>query len=196
MSKGDTLARGGQTASFSAAGSDSELTSDLKIQTAAYVTAKYGISREIYDDLVSKLAVGEALPDLPTAFRKTMDAIDDDLLCEPIQPFEDILPEEVKQKVGYKGKPLGDQVLLSRVDREHTSNLIIPDSLKGKSDIAYVTAIGKEVKRIEPGWLVLVDKFATHGSDCELVDEDGITRKYLLVHEYDIWMRLEKIILE
>jgi co-chaperonin GroES (HSP10) len=100
---------------------------------------------------------------------------------------------EVKPQVGYRGKPFGDQILVQRVEREHSSSLIIPDSLKSKSDVGYVVAVGAKVEKMQAGQLILFDRFASHGADVDLIDEDGIQRKYLLLREYDALMELEKV---
>jgi co-chaperonin GroES (HSP10) len=98
-----------------------------------------------------------------------------------------------KPAVGYRGNAKGDNVLLLRVDKEHTSNLIIPDSMKSRSDIGFIVSVGQKVVDYNAGQLVLFDRFASHGSDVELIDEEGILRKYLLLREYDIMLELEKI---
>ena len=84
-------------------------------------------------------------------------------------------------------------VLILRVEKEHTSNLIIPDSMKARSDIGFVKAVGEAVKFYKAGQLVLFDRFASHGADICLIDEEGIERNMLLLREYDILMRLKKV---
>lgn len=114
----------------------------------------------------------------------------DDQSFNPPRQFVE-LPD--KPKVGYRGQPVGDSVLVQRVEREHSSNLVLPDSMKSKSEIGYIVAVGKKVKLYKQGQMVLFDKFASHGADIELVDEDGIERKYLLLKEYDLLMTLTKV---
>lgn len=101
--------------------------------------------------------------------------------------------EEPKPQVGYRGRPFWDQILIQRVEREHSSNIILPDSMKLKSDIGFVIAVGNKVEKIKEGQLVLFDRFASHGADIDLIDYDGIERKYLLLREYDVQLELEKI---
>ena len=108
---------------------------------------------------------------------------------------EPILPK-AKPEVGYRGKPFGDNVMIQRVEREHTSNLILPDSLKSKSDLGYVVAIGNRVENVKEGQLCCFDRFAAHGSEFELIDESGIKRQYLLLREYDIMIQLERVKLD
>lgn len=111
----------------------------------------------------------------------------------PIESVRDMYPSGGKPTVGYRGQPVGDSVLVQRVEREHSSNLVLPDSMKSKSEIGYIVAVGKKVKLYKQGQMVLFDKFASHGADIELVDEDGIERKYLLLKEYDLLMTLTKV---
>jgi co-chaperonin GroES (HSP10) len=98
-----------------------------------------------------------------------------------------------KPSVGYEGEPVGDSILVERVEREHSSNLVLPDSLKAKSDLGYVVAVGSEVKRTEKGKLILFDKFASHGADISLIDGDGVERHYLLLKDYDVLMALRRV---
>lgn len=108
-------------------------------------------------------------------------------LHDPVQFFED------KPRVGYEGQPVGDSVLVARVEREHSSNLVLPDSMKAKSEIGYIVAVGEKVKRFKAGQMVMWDKFASHGADIELLDTEGVERHYLLVKDFDILMGLKKI---
>lgn len=127
---------------------------------------------------------------------KDMPALEPVFMPEPAVEFLAPKPEETpreKPQVGYEGDPTGDCVLVQRVEREHSSNLIVPDSMKAKSDIGFIKAVGKAVKFYKPGNLVLFDRFASHGADISLLDEDGVERHMLLLREYDILMRLKKI---
>lgn len=216
MSKGDHLASGGKAATFQAARIATEFESDMKIQNARYVGEKYGISPEAYSGYERKLKNGEQLPDLQPlntpgetepGLQPLADEIDPGPVpCEAPEPVfmpegaphipNAVLPYKEKPAFGYEGDPTGDCVLVQRVEREHTSNLILPDSLKAKSDIGYIKAVGEAVKYYKPGNLVLFDKFASHGSDISLIDEDGVERAMLLLREFDILMRLKKVSLK
>ena len=189
--RGDILAKGGRAASFTMGQSDSELAHDLKVLLPLEVQEKYGIGAEVYDELLSDFIAGKELPNLSPPVEDRVIAEDEVVIDE--------LPEDVpveRPKVGYKGESLGDTVLIQRVDKEHSSNLIIPDSLKAKSEIAYIISAGKLCKYVEEGWLILFDRFASVGMEISLIDEDGIERERLVVHEYDILLKLDKIQLE
>ncbi len=108
-------------------------------------------------------------------------------------PHNGKMPVTEKPQFGYIADPAGDCLLIQRVEREHTSNLILPDSLKAKSEIGFVKAAGEAVKFYKAGDLVLFDKFASHGAEISLIDEDGIERQMLLMREYDVLTRLKKV---
>lgn len=103
------------------------------------------------------------------------------------------LPAPEAPKVGYRGKAFGDCILVQRVEKEHTSQLIIPDSMRAKSDIGYIYSAGAKCEKVTQGMLVLFDRFASHGAEIDLIDEDGIQRKLLLLREFDVQCELEKI---
>lgn len=186
--RADHLARGGKSASFTMGQSDSELAHDLKTLLPLDVQGKYGIGGEVYNELLADFMAGKELPNLSPSVEDVPEAKD-----------EVVIPEDVpvaRPQVGYKGESLGDTVLIQRVDKEHSSNLIIPDSLKAKSEIGYIISAGKLCKYVEEGWLILFDRFASVGMEISLIDEDGIERERLVVHEYDILLKLDKIQLE
>jgi co-chaperonin GroES (HSP10) len=108
-------------------------------------------------------------------------------------PKFDCVIELEKPQVGYRGKAHGEHVLVQRVEKEHTSNLIVPDSMKAKSDVGFIYSRGEKCDWVQQGMLVLFDRFASHGADIDLIDEDGIQRKLLLLREYDVQCELEKI---
>lgn len=114
----------------------------------------------------------------------------------PYEPAGEIT-EVVQQKpaIGYEGQPVGDSILVQRVEREHSSLLVLPDSLKAKSDIGYVVAVGEEAKKAKQGTLILFDRFASHGADIDLIDSQGVQRSFLLLKDYDVLMSLKKIAL-
>lgn len=190
MSKGDVLASGGKSAQFQPASNQGELENDLKILPRLSVKEKYGVTDSEYWDALDLLSKKEPLPN----WKIEEDFQAPGISLPPIE-LQPIATIEEKQTFGYEGDPTGDCVLVQRVEREHSSNLILPDSLKAKSDIGFVKAVGESVKFYKPGQLILFDKFASHGADISLIDEDGIERQMLLLREYDITMRLKKITL-
>jgi hypothetical protein len=52
----------------------------------------------------------------------------------------------------------------------------------------------RQVAAFKVGELVPFDKFASCGSEITLVDEDGVERSCLLLKDYDILLRLQKVI--
>jgi len=78
-------------------------------------------------------------------------------------------------------KPLGDRVLVKRIEEESktASGIIIPDNAKEKPSRAEVVAISDFVKSIEAGETVIFGKYA--GTELKL---DGID--YLVLEVKDI----------
>ena len=197
MPRGDQLAAGAKQATFQQANSHSELENDLKIHLASYVKQKYGINQADYSALIDVLKRGGELPPLVP-----IPPVEITVITEPgLQPVaEEVfdpgpVPAEEASKVGYRGRARGDHIIIQRVEREHTSNLIIPDSMKAKSDIGFIYSAGEKCETYRQGMLVLFDRFASHGADIDLIDEEGIERKLLLLREYDVQCELEKVTL-
>lgn len=195
---GDQLASGGRSAQFNQASTQSELENDLKIQTPLYVMNKYLIDSPKYKELVKYLTTGEPLPEgIGAAILEPQERIDGtpleiSAIADPVFDSEFAEVEEAKPEVGYAAEPFGDNILVTRVAKEHTSNLIIPDSMKAKSEIGYVVAVGEAVKNVKAGMLILFDRFASHGNDYKFIDEEGIERPYVLLREYDAMCKLKK----
>jgi chaperonin GroES len=78
-------------------------------------------------------------------------------------------------------KPLGDRVLVERVEEKNTtaSGIIIPDNAKEKPSQAKVVAIGNEVEDINVNDVVVFGKY----SGTELVLEG---KDYLVLETSDI----------
>jgi chaperonin GroES len=79
-------------------------------------------------------------------------------------------------------KPLGDRVLVKRIEEENktASGIIIPDNAKEKPSRAEVLAKGDFVKSIEVGETVVFGKYA--GTELKLDGED-----YLVLEVKDIF---------
>jgi len=105
--------------------------------------------------------------------------------------------------VRYRGKPLGDKVLVKRVERESDSLIVIPDSAKANSDMGVVVSVGDGLvdittgKRtplnVKSGDLVLFDRWAATGQEIKLADESGGESEHLLIRDFDILLILEKL---
>jgi co-chaperonin GroES (HSP10) len=170
--------------------SDSELAHDLKTLLPLDVQEKYGIGGEAYNELLSDFMAGKELPNITPPVEDGEETVN--------RKEEIVLPVEAApvRTVGYRGQPYGETILIQRVDKEHTSRLLIPPSLKAKADTGYAVQVGKLCKFVEKGQLVLFDKFASAGGEISLVDEDGIEQDYLVLKEYDVLLSLERVKLE
>ena len=78
-------------------------------------------------------------------------------------------------------KPLGDRVLVERVEETNTtaSGIIIPDNAKEKPSEGKVLAIGSDVEEVKEGDVVVFGKYS--GTDLVL---DG--NEYLVLEVSDI----------
>ena len=188
---GDQLASGGRSAQFNQASTGSEFENDLKLFPRFAVQKKYNLTDAQYDAIEESFRRGEDLPDLrPTQEEPSEPGLQP--VADPVFDSEFAEVEEAKPEVGYAAEPFGDNILVTRVAKEHTSNLIIPDSMKAKSEIGYVVAVGEAVKNVKAGMLILFDRFASHGNDYKFIDEEGIERPYVLLREYDAMCKLKK----
>ncbi len=77
--------------------------------------------------------------------------------------------------------PLADRVLLEQIDQEEktASGIILPDGAQEKPKMAKVLAVGKEVKDIKEGDMVL---YKSYGPDDVKVDGT----EYMIAKEEDI----------
>lgn len=191
--KGDILASGGSSATFSQSSKDTPFVSDLKILSGERFREKHSLSQDLYDDLVRRLQEGLPISDAAYAIPPP-EGLDEGHKGQETGELPQELQKSDRPSVGYEGEPLGDEILVIRVEKEHSSSLVIPDSLKARSDTGFVVAVGPEAKRVQKGNLILFDKFASCGADINLVDGDGIERQYVLLKEYDALMRLKKVV--
>jgi len=188
--KGSALASGAPSARFTSATGRSEFVNDLMTQTSFFVKKKYDIDDEAYNQYVNDLQNDIAVPEL--------------VPVSVVVPISSGAAQEIEQEPAplptpkpvsyYEGEPFGDNLLIERVEKEHSSQLVIPDSLKGKSEIGYVKSIGDKVKKVKVSELVMFDGFAAHGADVDLIDEEGTIRHYLLLKEHDLLLKLKKVI--
>jgi|SRR6185437_6673213 len=105
--------------------------------------------------------------------------------------------------VRYKGKPLGDRVLVKRITKESNSSIIIPDAARAKSDMGVVVGVGDGLvdittgKRtplnVSEGEIVLFDRFAAVGQEVTLADENGEESEHLILQAHDILLTLTKV---
>ncbi len=78
-------------------------------------------------------------------------------------------------------KPLGDRIFVKYMEEvERTAGgLFIPDAAKEKPQRGKVEAVGKEVKEVKVGDIILFDKYS--GSKINIDNED-----YLIVKEEEV----------
>jgi co-chaperonin GroES (HSP10) len=193
---GSKLAAGARTAAFNVEGSE-EFTHDLKTLTRTQFLERYEATERQYEELLEVLRIPSAgIEPLPRREKFTVPTGGDDILPKKIggQVTHFHATVKVPEKVSYKAECRGDNVLVIRTEREHTAQFIIPESAKAKSDIGRVVARGPDVKRCAKGELVLFDRFAAHGKEIELVDEQGIPRQHLLLNDCDVLLGLTRFV--
>lgn len=186
--KGDTLASGGRNAKFQVGG-EGEFIHDLKTLAAADFVTKYKIGQDEYSELITALRAGAKIAVMPAPIAQGYGK-----LAQAPEPTPIKATVRIPTKPEYEADAKGDNLLVIRVDREHSSQLIIPESAKAKSDVGRVAEAGPEVKRAKKGELVLFDRFAAHGKEIELVDEQGVPRQHLILNDVDILLGLKRFI--
>jgi chaperonin GroES len=122
---------------------------------------------------------------------------------EPLQSHVDnsAMFARKKPSIIYRGKPIGEMVLVKRIERESNSAIILPDSAKGKSDMGIVVSAGdgaidqltgmRTPLNVREGEMILFDKFAAVGMEITLMDEHGDEAEHLILREHDILLILE-----
>lgn len=182
---GDRLARGARSASFQVANNESEFVHDLKTLGKGELIEKYYISEEDYAKACWQLENLKPIEAHPLRVRP----IEHSPLVEMPVKATVTIPEAPR----YRGMAKGDNVLVIRVEREHSAMLIIPESARAKSDIGRVVSVGPAVTRCEEGELILFDRFAAHGKEIDLVDEQDIPRQHLLLNDVDVLIGLTRL---
>jgi chaperonin GroES len=128
----------------------------------------------------------------PEETEKLADLVDNSAIFSPKAPA-----------VIYRGKPMGDRVLVKRITRESNSQIVIPDAAKAKSDMGIVVGVGSGLVDITSGVrtpldvrvgeLVLFDRFAAVGGEVSLLDEKGEESEHLILQACDILLSLEEV---
>jgi co-chaperonin GroES (HSP10) len=99
-----------------------------------------------------------------------------------------------RPEVFYRGKPFNKRILVTQVELESNTSIIIPDSAKGHSEVGRIKAFSDDSELRKQGLcegdLVLFDKFAAVGQVFPLLTESGETEPTLLLSEVDIQMQM------
>jgi len=95
-----------------------------------------------------------------------------------------IYTSKTKYNEGYimNFKPLGDRLLIQRVEESNTtsSGIIIPDNAKEKPSQGKVIAIGSEVEEVKEGDTVVFGKYT--GNEISIDEQE-----YLIVESSDVY---------
>ena len=162
---------------------DNQAIYDLKTLSSIEFKEKYDLTEAQYNEAITNFQAGVPIPNWQPKV---------DNLPVPGESVDEepVLVEEPRPGANYTAECFGDNVLVSRVEKDHSSALIIPDSAKTKMNTGYIKSVGPDVKGMEPGMLVTFDEFASHGKEIDLIDEQGIIRKYLNLKMYDVQLKL------
>ncbi len=102
-----------------------------------------------------------------------------------------------KPSVYYKGQPFNQRVLVTRVEMQSNSSIIIPDSAKEKSEVGRIVAFSADSKLREwglnEGDMILFDKYAAVGQVFPLLNAAGECEPTLLLQECDIQMKMIEV---
>lgn len=91
---------------------------------------------------------------------------------EETAPVVELIPE-AKPDYGYRASPRHGYVFVKRLPPTHKGRLIVPKAYESESDMGFIDACGPDVTDVNPGDLVLFDKFAETGMRFTLLDSDG-----------------------
>ena len=181
---GSKLASGRARGASFQTGVQSGVEADLKLFSMENFCTRYDIDEASYKRIVADLLNGAELPDLHPA---PLDFEVKELAEMPVYQ------EPSKPTIQYRATAFGENIIVQRVEKGHSSNLIIPDNALAKSDIGFVMSVGEKCQSVQVGKLVMFDAFAAHGNEVKLMDTDGIERESLLLKECDVLAILEKV---
>ena len=87
----------------------------------------------------------------------------------------------INKELNMKIQPLADRIVLEQLEQEEQtkSGIILPDSAQEKPKMAKVLAVGKDVKEVKEGDVVL---YKSYGPDDVKVDN----KDYMVAKEEDI----------
>lgn len=186
--KGSELAGGARSAAFKVEGQDEQI-HDLKTLTREQFCEKYVCDKERYGLALPLLDTASQVPQFEP--RKKISTV------AAVKPAEFKATVKIPEKTKYAGEALGNEVLVIRTEREHSSQLIIPESAKTKEGTGFIISHGPEAKRAIAaggvGSLVIFDQFAAYGKEIDLVDSQGIPRQHLLLNDVDVQLRLTRV---
>jgi co-chaperonin GroES (HSP10) len=99
-----------------------------------------------------------------------------------------------KPSVYYEGQPFNQRVLVTRVEMQSNSSIIIPDSAKEKSEVGRILAFSADSKLphwgLEVGDLILFDRYSAVGQVFPLLNASGEVEPTLLLQDCDVQMRM------
>jgi co-chaperonin GroES (HSP10) len=102
-----------------------------------------------------------------------------------------------RPSVYYRGKPFNKRILITQVELESNSDIIIPDSAKAKSEVGRIVQFSddSDLKRLglKEGCLILFDRFAAIGQSFKLLNENGESVDHVLLQEADVQMEMTEV---
>ena len=106
---------------------------------------------------------------------------------EPLEPIAVATPTHA-----YRPSALGRSIFIRPVPKDHPGRLIVPPAYESAADMGFVSSIGPEVSGIKPGQLVLYDRYATVGSEFELLEDNEIVPMVRLTSDF-VFATLERV---
>jgi co-chaperonin GroES (HSP10) len=185
----EKLARGAQGASYTSV-MKSPLGYDISLGLSEEeICRKWNLLEEDYQTVLSLYMSGDdaALSHYVTK-QETQELEQEEVVVQPI-----VIPEPVKSEYGYKARPRTDHIFVRRAAKEHSSALIIPDAYKENSDVGFIVNVGPQITDLKAGDLVLFDKYATVGTEVNLIDEEGDEVAMLLLRGINVQAILQRI---
>ena len=142
------------------------------------------MNRESYADFLRRCGASD------DEIKAKLDAIPQEAVSDATGFVEEA---PVKKDFGYKPIPLADNVFLKPLPKEHPGRLLFPPAYEPASDIAFVHCTGPEAVTVNPGDLVLFDKFAEVGNRFELVNDEGVVEEMIRIQLPFIYAVLKRV---
>ena len=115
----------------------------------------------------------------------------EEIASAPPAPDADPLPATPPPTHGYVPTPRGPIVFIRPLPKDHSARLITPPAYETNGDMGFVYAAAPTAK-LNPGTLVLYDKFAEVGNKYDMV-EDGEIVELVAIREEFILATLTRV---
>ena len=97
---------------------------------------------------------------------------------------EPLLPASPPPTHGYVPSPRHGIVFIRPLPKDHSARLITPPAYETNGDMGFVFAAGPDCADLQPGQLVLFDRFAEVGNKYDMVEDGDIVELVAIREEF------------